>query len=339
MLKAERMDWIDAAKGIGILLVVYGHIYSGPIKDFIFMFHMPLFFFIGGMLLKNSNNKNYTKEKARQLLIPYASYLVSISALYVLVQSVSKGFSIEQLLAVAQNAAIGGRALSGFFGVFWFVTCFFFAQQIAKKLIATDSTVTIMACAAACLLVGMAVPLISPGFWLPLNINVTPVAVFFFLAGYLYKKELHHTLVNHCRPAMISSALLLMAALYFCGAKNLAMDMKAAHYGIPVVSVAASLLAISILLLFCTYLQKTPPLKKLLALFGSASMTVMFTHQIVHLSLIKRFDITWVFFLSAFVPLLIHVAISKTKLTQILFLGVARQSTPPNTFAPHSGRL
>ena len=39
----ERSNWIDVYKGIGIILVVAGHIFDGPIKDLIFLFHMPLF--------------------------------------------------------------------------------------------------------------------------------------------------------------------------------------------------------------------------------------------------------------------------------------------------------
>lgn len=41
-------EWIDNVKGIGILLVIAGHILSGAISDIIFIFHMPLFFFLGG---------------------------------------------------------------------------------------------------------------------------------------------------------------------------------------------------------------------------------------------------------------------------------------------------
>ena len=38
-------EWIDNVKGIGILLVIAGHILSGAISDIIFIFHMPLFSF------------------------------------------------------------------------------------------------------------------------------------------------------------------------------------------------------------------------------------------------------------------------------------------------------
>lgn len=39
-----RNNIIDIAKGIGIILVVAGHSMEWP-KNFIYLFHMPLFFF------------------------------------------------------------------------------------------------------------------------------------------------------------------------------------------------------------------------------------------------------------------------------------------------------
>lgn len=44
-MNTRRMQYIDMAKGIGILLVIIGHTMSlGWKKDFIYSFHMPLFF-------------------------------------------------------------------------------------------------------------------------------------------------------------------------------------------------------------------------------------------------------------------------------------------------------
>jgi fucose 4-O-acetylase-like acetyltransferase len=62
----QRIEYIDVAKGIGIILVAAGiFIYSanGGIRDFavswIYSFHMPLFFFISGFLF-TASNKNFT---------------------------------------------------------------------------------------------------------------------------------------------------------------------------------------------------------------------------------------------------------------------------------------
>ena len=49
-LTKKRLNYLDYAKGIGILLVVLGHIYNNSVKLWIYSFHMPLFFIISGYL-------------------------------------------------------------------------------------------------------------------------------------------------------------------------------------------------------------------------------------------------------------------------------------------------
>lgn len=45
--KKQHLEYLDLAKGIGILLVVIGH---GSLNNFgINVFHMPLFFVLSGM--------------------------------------------------------------------------------------------------------------------------------------------------------------------------------------------------------------------------------------------------------------------------------------------------
>lgn len=63
-----RIEWVDAAKGFGIVLVVLGHelrglMYAGIVNDagtlqlvdrWIYSFHMPLFFFLAGLFVPKS---------------------------------------------------------------------------------------------------------------------------------------------------------------------------------------------------------------------------------------------------------------------------------------------
>lgn len=49
----NRLEELDIARGIGILLVIMGHLYSqsstlNNIQKFVYTFHMPLFFIIAG---------------------------------------------------------------------------------------------------------------------------------------------------------------------------------------------------------------------------------------------------------------------------------------------------
>ncbi len=74
----ERLDYIDKAKGILILLTVIGHIWQkGFVHNLIYAFHMPAFFVISGILLSytQSYRKDYllfVQERIFAFGIPFA---------------------------------------------------------------------------------------------------------------------------------------------------------------------------------------------------------------------------------------------------------------------------
>ncbi|MEN6521512.1 MAG: acyltransferase [Armatimonadota bacterium] len=85
----KRISWIDYAKGIGIILVVYGHVLQGLCKvgldispkifsfsnSLVYGFHMPLFFLLSGMFAESWLAKYKTssaiKAKVFSILWPY----------------------------------------------------------------------------------------------------------------------------------------------------------------------------------------------------------------------------------------------------------------------------
>lgn len=67
----KRLDWIDCLKGLGIILVVWGHLnLPRAVEIIIYSFHMPLFFFISGYLFKNGNRSysDYVRKKSKSIL-------------------------------------------------------------------------------------------------------------------------------------------------------------------------------------------------------------------------------------------------------------------------------
>ena len=87
MKNNQRLHYIDIIKGIGIFLVVLGHVYRGNIiQNWIYSFHMPLFFIISGWLFgyKNIEPKDFleiTKKKVMTLMLPYIEFYL-LSFLY-----------------------------------------------------------------------------------------------------------------------------------------------------------------------------------------------------------------------------------------------------------------
>ena len=82
----SRVAWVDYAKGIGIILVVAGHVLRGlgktsvripgweSVDAWIYTFHMPLFFFLAGLFVEHSCRGTlgrFIDGKARRILWPY----------------------------------------------------------------------------------------------------------------------------------------------------------------------------------------------------------------------------------------------------------------------------
>lgn len=75
-LEKKRIEYLDTAKGILIILMVFGHVFvGGPVFQYIYSFHMPAFFIISGILLNFSSILKKTiydafKSKICTLIIP-----------------------------------------------------------------------------------------------------------------------------------------------------------------------------------------------------------------------------------------------------------------------------
>jgi len=130
----NRIQWIDASKGIGIFLVVIGHtMLQGELRGQIYAFHMPLFFFMSGFLFSNRKYphlKGFIQAKAKSLLIPYVSFSV-ISILLM------KMFELEviDIPNLIQTFLLSERNGIYFNQPLWFLTSLFTIEIIFYLLV------------------------------------------------------------------------------------------------------------------------------------------------------------------------------------------------------------
>lgn len=114
---SKRLPWLDIARGIGIILVVIGHIGEGIINSgipyprwiqlivgTIYTFHMPLFFWISGFLFLPSFTKHpesFIRLKAGTILYPYLVWTIIQTLIEVgLGAYTNKGISISELYPI-----------------------------------------------------------------------------------------------------------------------------------------------------------------------------------------------------------------------------------------------
>lgn len=137
----NRTDWVDYAKGIGILLVVYGHVARGLFNanidmptafyhmadSVVYSFHMPLFFFLSGLFFYRS----FSKRGAKKLMFSKVDTIFYPYVLWSLLQG-----SIE---AVLSNYTNGNVSFSDVFALlwepraqFWFLYALFFVFLVSS---------------------------------------------------------------------------------------------------------------------------------------------------------------------------------------------------------------
>ncbi len=138
---AARSDAADVCKALGIILVVWGHApgLSATITTLIYSFHMPLFFFVSGYLLKVEKLAlplgRQFRDLARTLLVPYLFFFALSSAYWLVTRNIgSKAGKFEGVTLVdAFDGLISGLSSDLFINpTLWFFPCMFVVQVIYR---------------------------------------------------------------------------------------------------------------------------------------------------------------------------------------------------------------
>lgn len=286
MNTSSRIGWIDTLKGIGILTVVAGHIFPAAIARYLFLFHMPLFFFIGGFLFKPSADwKEYLTKKAFHLLVPYVAFLCVIYVPYEIKEMITGKETMAKALV---RPLLGGRFLIGWTAVFWYVTCFFLVQQVMNFLVNKVSKKIVAVLMLVSLVVSFAINKVMPHFpGLPWNADVVLAALPVFYMGYLYKGMQG----DPGKYRWVFFVLLVVVAMltYYYPANT--YDMKTGCYGIPFVTLFSALLVVICLIEITKVVATSPVVSKPFNEFGTASMIIMYLHQPVQFIALEQFSI------------------------------------------------
>ncbi|MGX8882274.1 acyltransferase family protein [Methylovorus sp. SPW-M1] len=273
-----KINWIDILKGIGILFVVIGHMTPKDIflTDFIFLFHMPLFFFISGYLFKPTTDlKGYARKKAIHLLLPYLTFLCVIYILPTVINLIYENrHYFGTFKEITTGVLLGGRALRGIESVFWFVTCLYATQLLVNWLLIKLPKLANYLCAGM-----LCISYVNAYFhdiWLPWNINVVLAAAPIFFIGHVYKRIPNKIPYEWTAFIVAGAAISLLLA----GFDN-TYDMKAAQYGLPFITFLSAIAMIVVLIKIATWLEHINYVRELFIQIGQASIIIMFLHQLV----------------------------------------------------------
>ncbi len=294
MTRKERIDYLDIAKGIGILLVIIGHVeyVALPVRQYITSFHMPLFFLISGMLIRYKQEelgtmKSFICRKCKGIMVPY----VIFSMAYLLIEGarvVIKGSTNwpAVLRLVYQSFCLQGIS------VLWFLPALFMGQVCFVWIRKKSNHVQTLFCMAALFVVVYFVSVESQTFMLAHSDSlmaglvydfgsmllrnlfcVVLVCIGYYCGWFLFEYKLS-TVVE-----MVLSFLAL-AGVGLVLKWNGGVDLRGMQLGNPLLFLLGGVLGTLGVIFLCRVLVKLSiqPLQAAGKYFGRNSMLIMVTH-------------------------------------------------------------
>lgn len=185
MAESKRLPWVDVARGYGILAVIASHVLAGhPLSQWLFTFHVPLFFFLSGFLFRDGKPfAAFLKGKVRRLLVPYFALSFGIVLMETAVGGYWQGYW-SRAGELAIRLLVQRRTCT-----VWFLTALFFTEFLAYWLIRLIKTRRLLAIVSL-LLAGLGLLYARfVGVILPWNLDAVFPMLPFFMAGYFFKNS------------------------------------------------------------------------------------------------------------------------------------------------------
>lgn len=286
-MSVQRVEYIDLAKGFAILALILSHTSPGEsINTWIFGFHMPIFFMVGGMLLAMKNDKmplsfgsipTLLKKRCHNLLLPYVVFCLALTLFYGVMSFLGgEGFSISSNL-------IRTFTFQGIDSL-WFIPCYFWSELISTIILSLRRKVVLPILYLALLpgIIIMTIDHSDVNGYLYYVMKVL-VSLSFFITGILVAKYGFLQRINLWLAIiflLVSSAATLWSGFSAIG--SLDFPHQSLYF------FTAVLLSLSILALFTT-LKEGADKASMLRLFGQYSIVVLCTNNLL-IEIIRLLD-------------------------------------------------
>lgn len=287
-MMAHRIDTFDIVKGIGILLMIIGHS-TGKIpylRDFIFSFHMPLFFLVSGYFFKPSGWKDILLKNSKRLLVPYL-FTAFIITVYMLIYAWYQHNNVMDVLVTRMRAiALGSGAPRVFgmgpaIGAIWFLLAMFWAHLFFNLALRTRFTFFICMSLAA-----LSFALYKEVF-LPLSIQPGMSGTLFLYIGYQARQcgwlESSSSSIDHFDRwnffARKYHAVVLLFALWFTSFMKGKLEMSCDYYRLWYFDMIGAVAGTYLIYLLAQYIDRfLPRVKRILCFYGRYSLVVLCFH-------------------------------------------------------------
>jgi acyltransferase len=269
---------ITQVKGLAILLVVLGHI-SSPFGVAIFSFHIPLFFFLGGVFIKPDYPFPYfLRRNLIRLIVPYLIF----GALGLVVNDVKNVLLHRPLEDFFHNIAgllfwMDASRLKHYGMVLWFLPALFWARMFCYGLVKYLKLNELLVFS---LCVACAYRFSNLADYLPFGLDKGMVALPWVLMGSVFNRH-RESILTLPMWQIAPVALLVYLIVCFYGMPRLDMASKNLDHFFVTLPYTLSVI---VLIAYATYHANFwgfAPLKEIpawIGKFGSQSMLVYIAH-------------------------------------------------------------
>lgn len=326
-MKKKRIAWIDIARGIAIIAVIAGHslgnYWPNYLGNFLFAFHMPIFFVLSGYLYHEQSQKKLTEKNFFNLLVPYIATILVAFVLLVFYRIIpnsiiapSKGSSIKAFV-ISAIYGVGGEVVIpntdvriNAIGAIWFLLAMFIANQIFNAIMKLKIRLYVKA--TIFLLITLVGIQTAKVFFLPFSVQPAFIAQIFLLSGYLLKKYDVMARVNYI-------VLIFLIVLWAWDASFNLFDFEgvnAANIYLAIlvgISTSIAIMKISMYIEVVTINLKHKWIEDVLLFWGSQSLILLCFHLIdldyIQLwpRVIQMAQGYWDYFITVFVGIIYRV--------------------------------
>ena len=284
-MQQNRNPYIDFLKGAGILLVVFGHLtsYGQPWREWIYGFHMPLFFMLSGLFVSDKDAfPAFFQKKFRSLYIPFAFFITIDIVISFLTQLKTEQLSQCLISAMTSLPKYLGLRFYTRNGPVWFLFVLFILQILLYFLQRTRYILY------ACTALSAALTVILSHFGFPeqnLWFNVIP-AFAFFAVGFLFKKQIlmlpPAEICSRRKIWMLLPLAILVVPYAFSADFNDNVDIIWHCYGNSIALFYLNAFSGCILFtILCAVPYALPRLRKIVIWFGKNSVYILVTHYYI----------------------------------------------------------
>lgn len=289
-----RNKIIDNSRGLGIIFVVLGHNWlfmrgNEEMYRVVFSFHVPLFFFLSGVVFKsNSKFQKLIAEKFNSLLKPYLIILLLLTTY----TGITTGeIPVDSIFGIAF-----GTGQSVAIEPIWFLphlfVCIIFSWLLIK-LLNTDKNIerTILT-----IILMLLVGVTGIDYWrsislgslnigrsssskligLPFSIDLTLISSAYFIFGYISSAFIKEFKINY---AALTIAVLIFTSSHFFFDDTINLNYRS--YDSFFISTIQAICGIYLIINASYFLQKINLFEKLFSYIGAGSLFILIFHGVL----------------------------------------------------------